>query len=69
MYTVKYQAYIENNILSLMIYSDLKQASSAQRVILQTFNFDLDNYREISLEDMIKIYNLDKDAIQKKNTR
>lgn len=65
-YTVKYQAYIENNILSLMIYSDLKQASSAQRVILQTFNFDLDNYREISLEDMIKIYNLDKDAIQKK---
>lgn len=65
-YTVKYQAYIENNILSLMIYSDLKQASSAQRVIVQTFNFDLENYREVSLENMIKLYNLDKDTIQKK---
>ena len=40
-YIVKYKAYVENNILSLVIYSDLKQNTSAQRVIVQTFNFDL----------------------------
>lgn len=65
-YTVKYQAYIEKNILSLMIYSDLKQSSSPQRVIVQTLNFDLENYKELSLEDMIKIYGLDKNAVQNK---
>ena len=40
-YTVKYKAYVENDILSVVIYSDLKQSSSAQRVIVQTFNYDL----------------------------
>ena len=33
-YTVKYKAYIENNNLSLIIYSDLKQSRSAHRVII-----------------------------------
>lgn len=65
-YTVKYEAYIENNILSLIIYSDLKQDSSAQRIIVQTFNFNLETNKELILEDIIKIYELDEKTVQDK---
>lgn len=65
-YTVKYEAYIENNILSVIIYSDLKQDASAQRIIVQTFNFNLETNKELSLEDIIKIYELDEQTVQNK---
>lgn len=65
-YTVKYECYIKNNILSLVIYSDLKQGTSPQRVIVQTFNFNLEENKEIKLEDVLKIYNLDKNEVQNK---
>ena len=65
-YTVKYKAYIENNILSLIIYSDLKQNASAQRVIIQTFNFDLKENKKISFEDILNNFNLSKNDVQTK---
>ena len=65
-YTVKYEAYIENNILSLIIYSDLKQNTSAQRVIIQTFNFNLETNKKLTLEDIIKIYELNQQNVQNK---
>lgn len=65
-YTVKYKAIIENDILSLIIYSDLKQDLSAQRVIIQTFNFNLEDNKELTLEDVLKIYDLNKKEVQNK---
>lgn len=65
-YTVKYKANIENDILSLIIYSDLKQDLSAQRIIIQTFNYNLEDNKEISLDDMLKIYDLNKNEVQNK---
>lgn len=65
-YSVKYMSYIENNILTLVIYSNLKQDATAQRVIVQTFNFNLENNKELTLEDVIKIYKLDKNDVQNK---
>ena len=65
-YTVKYKASIENNILSVVIYSDLKQDMSAQRVIIQTFNFSLDTNKKIELSDIFELYNLNKKEIQNK---
>lgn len=65
-YTVRYKATIENDILSLIIYSDLKQDSSAQRVIIQTFNFNLEDNKELELEDVLKIYELNKNEVQNK---
>lgn len=65
-YTVKYKCCIENNILSLIIYSDLKQESSAQRIIIQTFNYNLEENKELELQDILNIYNLNKNEIQSK---
>lgn len=65
-YIVKYKAYVENNILSLVIYSDLKQNTSAQRVIVQTFNFDLKENKKLTLEDVIDSFDLKKTDVQNK---
>lgn len=65
-YTVKYKASIENNILSIIIYSDLKQEMSAQRIIIQTFNFNIEENKELNLEEILKIYNLNKIEAQNK---
>lgn len=65
-FTVKYTASIENDILSLIIYSDLKQDLSAQRTIIQTFNFNLETNKELTLDEIIKIYELNRDEVQNK---
>lgn len=65
-YTVKYKAIIENDMLSLIIYSDLKQGTSAQRVIIQTFNFNLEDNKKLTLEDVLQIYNSNKNEVQDK---
>lgn len=65
-YTVKYKAYVENDILSVVIYSDLKQSTSAQRVIIQTFNYDLKENKKLSLEELIEKFNLKENEVQNK---
>lgn len=65
-YTVEYVGNVQDDILSVMIRSNLKEGSSAQRVIIQTYNYDLRNHKEISLEEVLKIENLDKYKIEDK---
>lgn len=65
-YTVEYTANVEDDILSLIIRSNLKEGSSAQRVIIQTYNYDLRNNKEISLSEILRIEQLDKQEIQNK---
>ena len=65
-YTVQYEATIENDILSLIIRANLKEGSNAQRDIIQTFNYDLRNNKEISLEEAIEQKQLDVREVQDK---
>lgn len=65
-YTVEYAANIEYDILSVIIRSNLKEGSSAQRVIIETFNYDLRNNKEISLKEVLKINNLELNEVQSK---
>ena len=65
-YSVQYEATIENDILSLIIRSNLKQSSSAQRVIIQTYNYDLKNNKEITLQEMINNKQLNLNDVQNK---
>lgn len=65
-YSVQYEATIENNILSLIIRANLKQASSAQRLIIQTYNYDLKNNKEVLLEDVINSKQLTVEDVEKK---
>lgn len=65
-YTVEYVANVKDGILSLIIRSNLKEGSSAQRVIIQTYNYDLRNNKEITLAEVLKIEGLNKYEIQEK---
>ena len=65
-YTVEYVANVQEDILSLMIRSNLKEGSSAQRIIIETYNYDLRNNKEITLEKILQIENVEKTEIQQK---
>ena len=65
-YTLQYEATIENDILSLIIRANLKEGSSAQRLIIQTFNYDLKNNKEITLEELINLKELNVREVQNK---
>ncbi len=69
-YTVDYVANVQDGILSLVIRSNLKEGSNAQKVIIQTYNYDLRNNKEITLQEVLKIENLDEQDIQNRiNTK
>ena len=65
-YTVEYMGYINTNILSLVIKSTLKEGNNPQRVIIQTYNYNLSTNEEISLNQILEIKGLREDAV--KNT-
>ena len=65
-YDVEYCATIEEDILSLVIKSNLKEGTSAQRVIIQTYNYDLKNNTQVKLQDIILQKNIDKNYVQNK---
>lgn len=64
-YTVEYVANDYDGILSLMIRSNLKEGTSAQRVIIETFNYDLRNNKEVTLEEALKIKQIEKSDAEK----
>ena len=63
-YTVDYVANVQDGILSLMIRSNLKQGANAQKVIIQTYNYDLRNNKEITLAEVLRIEKLDENNVQ-----
>ncbi len=65
-YNVGYVANIEDNILSLMIHCNLKEGSNAQRVVVQAYNYDLKNNKEITLEEVLSRKQLDIAQTQEK---
>ena len=65
-FRVEYEAFIENNVLSLIIRSNLKQGASPQQDIVQTYNFDLENNKEITLIDEINMLGLNESDVQKR---
>ena len=65
-YDVQYVANVQDDILSLMIKSNFKEGDKPQKVIVQTYNYDLRNNKEITLGEILKIERLDENAVQSK---
>lgn len=63
-YTVDYVASVQDGILSLMIRANLKEGANAQKVIIQTYNYDLRNNKEITLQEVLRIEKLNESDIQ-----
>ena len=65
-YNIDYTAYVNDNILSLVIRSTLREGNSAQRVIVRTYNYNLSTNQEASLIDLITMKMLNKDDVNNK---
>ena len=65
-YSIDYTAYVNGNILSVVIRSTLKESTSAQRIIIQTYNYNLSTNTEASLIDLITQKQLNRDEVNNK---
>ena len=65
-YTVDYSAYISNNVLSLVVRSTLKEGTNPQRDIIQTYNYDLTNQKEYTIDDMLNAKGITKKEANQK---
>lgn len=65
-YTVKYSAYVTKNILSLVIRSTLKEDNNPQRDIIQTYNYDLKNQKECTIQEMLEMKEITKQQANEK---
>ena len=52
-YSINYVAYLNDNILSLIIRSTLKEGNNAQRVIVQTYNYDIETGKSVTLNEVL----------------
>lgn len=64
-YTVEYMSYINTNIMSLVIKSTLKEGNNPQRVIIQTYNYNLSTNEEITFAQMLEIKGLQENTVKK----
>ena len=65
-YSLDYCAFVNDNILSLAVRATLKEGSSAQRIIIQTYNYDLENDKLLSIYDIINYKGLKEKDVQNK---
>lgn len=65
-YNVKYKAYINDNILSLVIKSTLKEGNNAQRLIIKTYNYNLSSNQLLDINQVLDYRKLDKNKVQSK---
>ena len=63
---ISYTSYITNNILSVAIMASLKEGNSAQRVIVQTYNYNLTTGQDVKIGDILTLRELDKTAVNNK---
>ena len=63
-YNIDYIAYTNNDIISLIIKATLKEGNNPQRLIVQTYNYNLKENKLLNLEEYIDLMNLNKSEIQ-----
>lgn len=65
-YNVEYTSYLNDNILSVVIKSVLKEGDNPQRVIVQTYNYDIKTGKKLSLNDVLEQQGIDEKEVNKK---
>ena len=63
-YTVTYTAYLNENILSLVIKANLKEGENAQRTIIKAYTYNISTNEEINLEDLLEIKKINKTDVE-----
>lgn len=66
LYSVDYAAFINDNVLSVVIKSTLKEGDSSQRIMVQTYNYNLSTNTEVPVIDLITMKQLNRDEVNNK---
>lgn len=66
LYQIDYVSYINGDILSLIIKATLKEGNNPQRVIVQTYNYNIATMQKVSFEDVLSYRNLVQSEVQTK---
>jgi hypothetical protein len=65
-YNVEYTGYVNGDVLSVIIKSTLKQGANPQRIIVQTYNYNLKTGNEVTIYDAIKQRNVSESDVSTK---
>lgn len=63
-YNVKYKAYVNDNILSLVISSNLKESSNSQRLIIKTYNYNISSNEILNMDQILNYRGLNTKNVQ-----
>lgn len=69
LYYVEYTCDIQDGILSLVIFSNLKEGTNPQRTIIKTFNYSLEDNRKVDLKEVLNLENVDEQHAQDRITK
>lgn len=58
-YNVDYMAFVNKNILSVVIRANLKEGNSSQRTIIQTYNYNLTSKQRVVFTDLLQSKNIE----------
>lgn len=67
LYTIcdmSYATFINNDILSVAIMASIKEGDSAQRIIVESYNYNLKTKKDVSINDIIEERGLDSKAVE-----
>ena len=53
-YNIDYVAYLNDNILSVVIKATLKEGNTAQKLMVKTYNYNIETNKEVSLNDILE---------------
>ena len=65
-YSVDYEAYLNNNILSLVIKATIKEGNNPQRVIIQTYCYNIKEMKKVNFSDVMQLKNIDTNTVQER---
>ena len=65
-YNVTYTSYINNDVLSVAIMCTLKEGSNPQRLMVQTYNYNIKTDTEVTIMDVVEARGLDTSVVNKK---
>ena len=65
-YNADFVSYINNNILSVIVKCTLKEGINPQKVIIRTYNYDMENDKILTLQEIFNKKNLNQEEVQNK---
>ena len=63
-YNLDYIAYVNNNQLSVAIKATIKEGDNPQRVIVQTYNYDLEANQAVTLKEVLEDRDIDETVVE-----